>query len=86
MKIRKTYFDRNGVEIRAGMFIQSPSGQVCRVFETTDVLLSEDELVIDLGISATNPKYAQRHPYEDQEYYSLNTIGVSEWEVYTEGR
>lgn len=70
------YLDRTGTEIAAGDMIESPDGVVMQVHECMDQHGNED-----LGILATNPDFLKHHPDHDLEFYSLNQIGVKEWQI-----
>lgn len=70
------YKDKHGKGILAGMTIRHDNGDTELVYDTTDG--NGDE---DLGILATNPAYAERHPDCDLEYYSLSNFRMSEWEI-----
>lgn len=71
-----TYRDKNGDEIRAGMKIRHNNGEVEEVYATEDRYGNDD-----LGISATNPAYAARHPDHEPEYYALWAFDLREWEI-----
>ena len=70
------YTDRNGVEIKAGMTIQMADGSHELVYDTHDAYGNAD-----LGITASNEEYLERHPYATREYYSLCNFDMSEVEV-----
>lgn len=74
--MKHTYYDKHGKEILAGMTIQNKDGETERVFATVDAYGNDD-----LGVVATNPAYAERHPDCDIEYYSLSNYRMSEWEI-----
>ena len=70
------YFDKNGVEIKAGMTIRMEDGSLELVYDTTDSYGNPD-----LGINASNEEYLERHPYASREYYSLCNFDMSEVEI-----
>lgn len=65
------YFDCNGDEILAGMFISMEDGSIEEVFATTDDYGNED-----LGINASNEAYLKRHPEATREYFSLSNFNL----------
>lgn len=69
------YKDKNGVEIKAGMFIQHDEGDCEEVFACGDN---------DLGILASNPDYLKMHIDADPVYYPLSEFTLSEWRVVSE--
>ena len=60
------YFDKNGVEIKAGMTIRMEDGSLELVYDTTDSYGNPD-----LGINASNEEYLELHPFASREFYSL---------------
>ena len=66
------YFDKNGVEIKAGMTLLMSNGTAELVYRTTDVDGNSD-----LGISASNEDFLRNHPNADREYYSLGNYDLS---------
>lgn len=74
--MKRTYQDKNGQEILAGMTIRHDGGETEKVYDTTDAEGNED-----LGVMATNPEYAKLHPECDIEYYPLSEFDMSEWEI-----
>ena len=70
------YLDKHGEEIKAGMQIRHLNGEIELVYDTAD-----DYGNADLGISATNPAFAALHPTWPNEYYSLNSFNLNEWEI-----
>ena len=70
------YRDKNGDEIKAGMKIRHDNGEVEEVYATEDGYGNDN-----LGINATNPDYAARHPDHEPEYYPLWSFDLSEWEI-----
>lgn len=70
------YFDKNGNQIKSGMDIRMEDGSTERVYETTDAYGNPD-----LGISASNEAYLERHPYADREYYSLCNFDLRKVEI-----
>ena len=71
-----TYQDKHGKDILAGMTIRHDNGDTEEVVATVDAYGNDD-----LGVMATNPAYAARHPDCDIEYYSLSNFRMSEWEI-----
>lgn len=70
------YFDKSGVEIKAGMTLLMSDGTNELVYETTD-----SDGNPDLGISASNEEYLRKHPNSCREYYSLSSICLENVEV-----
>lgn len=70
------YLDRNGNAIKPGMKILMADGGVELVYETTDEFGNPD-----LGISATNRAFLDRHPDWAQEFYSLSSVGIGSAEI-----
>ena len=70
------YLDKNGNAIKPGMKILIADGGVELVHETTDEFGNPD-----LGISATNKAFLDRHPDWEQEFYSLSSVGVGSVEI-----
>ena len=70
------YFDKNGVEIKAGMYITMSDGSTELVYDTDDGYGNPD-----LGINASNEAYLERHPYASRKYYSLSNFDMREVEV-----
>lgn len=70
------YFDKNGVEIKAGMTIRMEDGSLELVYDTIDSYGNPD-----LGINASNEEYLERHPYASREYYSLCNFDMQKTEV-----
>lgn len=70
------YFDKSGVEIKAGMTLLMSDGTHELVYETTD-----SDGNPDLGISASNEVFLRNHPDADREYYSLGSIDIRNAEV-----
>lgn len=69
----KQYFDMYGNEIKAGMIIRRPEDGVTeKVFTCGDA---------DLGVDAVRPTYRKRHPDVEDEFYSLSSIGVCDFEI-----
>lgn len=75
-----TYFDKNGVEIKAGMTLLMSDGTTELVYDTTD-----SDGNPDLGINASNKDYLRRHPDAHREYYSLVSIYLRNVEVCNDG-
>ena len=76
MDMKRTYHDKNGKEILAGMTIRHDNGETEMVYATVDAYYDDD-----LGVMATNPEYAERYPDCDIEYYPLSEFNMAEWEV-----
>lgn len=72
------YFDKNGVEIKAGMTLLMSDGTTELVYETTD-----SDGNPDLGINASNEDFLRNHPGADREYYSLGNYDLSSATVIT---
>lgn len=70
------YFDKNGVEIKAGMSLLMSDETTELVYDTTD-----NKGKPDLGIIATNKDYLRNHPDSCTEYYSLSSIDLRNVEV-----
>ena len=70
------YFDTNGIEIQAGMYIQMADGSLELVYGTTDSAGNPD-----LGINASNEEYFHNHPDASREYYSISEFDMREIEV-----
>ena len=70
------YYDKNGTEIKAGMYIRMSDGSVELVYDTMDAFGNPD-----LGINASNEEYLRRHPYAEREYYSLSDFDMREVEI-----
>ena len=69
----KKYFDKYGNEIKAGMIIRhSEDGVIEKVYACGDG---------DLGVDAVSPAYRKKHPDAEDEFYSLSSIGVREFEI-----
>ena len=78
--IAMKYFDKNGVEIKAGMSLRMSDGTTELVYDTTDSGGNPD-----LGISANNKDYLRNHPDFCYEYYSLGSIDLRNVEVSNAG-
>lgn len=70
------YKDKHGEEILAGMTIRHDNGETELVYDTTDGYGDDD-----LGVLATNPAYAELHPFHGLEFYSLSNFDMREWEI-----
>ena len=70
------YLDKNGNAIKPGMKILMADGSVELVYETTDEFGNPD-----LGISATNKAFLDRHPDWGQEFYSLSSLDTRSAEI-----
>ena len=63
------YFDKNDTEILAGMHLRMEDGKIEKVYAITNANGEPD-----LGISATNEVFLERHPEWTREYYSLSNF------------
>lgn len=70
------YFDKNGIEIKAGMTLLMIDGTTELVYDTTD-----GDGKADIGISASNEDYLRNHPDAHREFYSLSSIDLRNAEV-----
>ncbi len=70
------YFDKKGIEIKAGMTLLMSDGTTELVYDTTD-----GDGNPDLGISASNEDYLRNHPDAHREFYSLSSIDLRNAEV-----
>ena len=70
-----TYFDKNGKQITAGMYIKHINGDIEEVYSNWD----HD----DLGINASNKKFNENHPESNipEQIYPLSQFNLSEWEI-----
>ena len=73
------YFDKNGVEIKAGMTIRMEDGSLELLYDTTDSYGNPD-----LGINASNEEYLERNPCACREFYSLCNFDMRYTEVVDE--
>lgn len=73
------YFDKNGVESKAGMTIQMEDGSLELVYDTTDSYGNPD-----LGINASGEEYLERNPCACREFYSLYNFDMRYTEVVDE--
>ena len=73
------YFDKKGVEIKAGMTIRMEDGSLELVYDTTDSYGNPD-----LGINASNEEYLERNPCACREFYSLCNFDMRYTEVVDE--
>lgn len=74
--MKYTYYDKHGRKILAGATIRHDNEDTEKVYATTNAYGDDD-----LGVMATNPAYAARHPDCDIEYYSLSNFSTDEWEI-----
>lgn len=72
------YFDKHGNKIKAGMIILMSDGNPEMVYEIVDENGNHD-----LGISANNEVFMQRHPDAECEYYSLSMYSSKDIEICT---
>ena len=70
------YFDKNGVEIKAGIILLMSDVITALVYDTTDSNGNHD-----LGINASNEDFLRNHPDAHKEYYSLGSIDLRNAEV-----
>lgn len=70
------YYDKNGIEIKAGMILRHNDGEENEVFECGDEFGSEN-----LGFLATNPLFLKYHPDYHAEYYPLSQFNLDEWKI-----
>ena len=70
------YYDRNGNEIKEGMWLVFKDGRIEQVYATSDSQGRQD-----LGISATNEVFLKNHPDYEQEFYSLSTVDLNSVEI-----
>ena len=72
------YQDKNGEEIREGMFLRFGDGSVEMVYAT------EQDGQEDLGVHATNEAYIRRHDVGEfgREFYPLSEFDLQEVEIY----
>ena len=71
------YFDKHGIEIKAGMYITL--GEGCEpdlVYDTVDAYGNPD-----LGVNASNEEYLKRNPFASREFYSLSNFDMREVEI-----
>lgn len=77
MKMR--YFDKHGKEIKAGMKIRIGNDPPEEVFPCSGQRGEED-----LGVNATNPEWAKRHPDCGPEFYPLHQFSRADIEIVEE--
>lgn len=72
------FYDQNGTEITAGMYLRFSDGSVEKVYVCSDG--SDGEI---LGINASNEAYMQAHGLDEfyREYYPLTNFNLSEVEI-----
>lgn len=80
VKNKTQYFDKNGLEIRAGMTLRHDDGEEKEVFECGDEFGNGN-----LGFMASNPRFLKNHPDWPVEYYPLYQFNLAEWEIVEEG-
>ena len=71
------YFDKHGIEIKAGMYVTL--GEGCEpdlVHNTVDACGNPD-----LGVNASNEAYLERTPFASREFYSLSNFDMREVEI-----
>ena len=74
------YFDKNGIEITAGMTLRHDNGDEDKVYECADEFGNGN-----LGFLASNPRFLENHPEWAAEYYPLHQFVLSEWQVVNGG-
>ena len=72
------HFDKNGVDIKAGMTLLMSDGTTELVYDTTD-----GDGNPDLGVNESNEDFLRNHPGADREYYSLGNYDLSSATVIT---
>jgi hypothetical protein len=72
------YFDKNGTEIKAGMFLRLEGGLVEKIYDTVDAFGNPD-----LGINASNDAYLKRHGLGEyaREFYPLSQFSLRDAEI-----
>ena len=72
------YYDKNGSEIKAGMYLCLENGSIEKVYVCSDGNGGET-----LGINASNEKYMQAHGMTeaDREFYPLSAFNLREAEL-----
>lgn len=72
------YFDKNGTEIKGGMFLRFEDGLVEKIYDTVDADGNPD-----LGINASNDAYLKRHGLGeyDREFYPLGQFSLRDAEI-----
>ena len=71
------YFDKNGTEVKAGMYITLGDGSAPElVYDTVDA-----DGHPDLGVNASNEAYLKRHPHATREFYSLSSFDMRNVEI-----
>lgn len=72
------YFDKNGTEIKGGMFLRFEGGLVEKIYDTVDA-----DGVPDLGVNASNDAYLKRHGLGeyDREFYPLSQFSLRDAEI-----
>lgn len=74
----RTYIDKNGDTIKAGMTLRMDDGSLEKVYDTVDAYGDPD-----LGINASNEAYLARHGLGemDREFYSLCNFDLTKAEI-----
>lgn len=75
-KKQHQYFDKNGIEVKAGMILRHDDGEENEVYECGDEFGSSD-----LGFMASNPRFLEHHPDLPVEYYPLSQFNLAEWQI-----
>ena len=71
------YFDKHGIEVKAGMYITLGDGFAAElVYGTVDAYGNPD-----LGVNASNEAYLERNLFASREFYSLSNFDMREVEV-----
>lgn len=72
MSSQAVYYDKNGTQIKAGMFIKHDDED-----KAEKVYASDDN---DLGINASNEAWLERHG-RNRELYPLYQFNLKEWVI-----
>lgn len=76
---KNVYFDKNGTEIKAGMFMCHDDDQTIELVYACQ----DDNGVPDLGFNASNEAYMKRHG-TGREVYPLHQFNLKEWVIVNE--
>ena len=74
----RTYVDKNGNQIKAGMTLRMEDGSLEKVYDTVDAYGEPN-----LGINASNEAYLARHGLGemDREFYPLSNFNLTKAEI-----
>lgn len=72
----RTFRDKNGKQILAGMTLRMEDGSLEKVYATDDAYGEPS-----LGINASNEAYLAAHPTACREYYSLDNFNLKQTEI-----